>query len=433
MIGAAMLGRMFAGAKGRVFILVCLAFFISYIDRVNISVAAPLIQKEMSLSNTQLGVALSAFGLCYALFQIVNGFLGDYFGPRRMLAALSLLWSLGTMLTGFASGLVTLVAARTLVGLGEAGSIPTSTRAMSNWVSAQDRGFAAGFTHTAARLAAAATPPLILAMIPLVGWRGAFVTLGVLSLIWVAAWFFYFRDDPRDHDGVTPAELATLQPYGAGAAAADVPWRKLIPRILPVTMVFFCHAWTLWLYLTWLPTFFVGAYHIDIKNSALFTSGVFFAGMIGDTVGGLLTDAIYRRTGDLNKARRNAIIVGFVGSVAFMSASLFARDVVSVALCLAAALFFLEMTEGPVWATPMDIAPRYAGVAGGFISTAAGLAALFSPFAFGYITDLTGSYTPPFVVSLGFLALGVVLAFFVRADRGVEDGPRRVERAEVGA
>jgi sugar phosphate permease len=407
---------MFTGATGRVFMLLCLMYFIMYIDRVNISVAGPVIKEEMGLTNTQLGIALSAFGVCYAFLQIVNGYLGDRFGPRKVLSILGVLWSLGTLATAFCSGFYSLVASRLVVGLGEAGTIPTATRAMSNWVPRQRRGFAQGFTHTCARFAAAVTPPLIVVMIPFVGWRGAFAILGCISLVWALVWYLYFRDDPREHAGVTTQVLAELPLFVLAKERADVPWRNLIPRILPVTMVFFCHAWTLWLYLSWLPTFFVGEYHIDIKNSAMFTSGVFVAGMIGDTVGGLLTDWVYKRTGDINASRRNVVILGFVGSFAFMSLVFFIRDPFQIALCLAASLFFLEMTEGPVWAVPMDVAPRYAGVAGAFVSTAAGIAAVTSPAAFGYVTDLTGSYLPPFFMSLGFLALGVVLAFFMRPD-----------------
>lgn len=191
---------------------------------------------------------------------------------------------------------------------------------------------------------------------------------GVVSLLWVVVWAFYFRDDPREHPSITPAEIADCPPYRTGVSYQDVPWRPLVRRVMPATFVFFCHAWTLWLYLSWLPTFFVSNYGIDWKQSALFTSGVFLAGMIGDTVGGLLTDAIYKHTGNLNIARRNAIIIGFVGSLFFMSFVFITHDQTSIILCLGASLFFLEMTEGPVWAVPMDIAPRYAGIAGGFLS-----------------------------------------------------------------
>jgi sugar phosphate permease len=128
------LRRMFMGTPGRVYLLLCAMFFIEYIDRVNLSAAAPLIKAELGLSNTQLGFALAAFGYSYAAFQIVNGFLGDRFGPRFTLTLCGVLWAAGTVLTGFASGLTALVLARFVVGLGEAGTVPTGARVMTNWV-----------------------------------------------------------------------------------------------------------------------------------------------------------------------------------------------------------------------------------------------------------------------------------------------------------
>lgn len=157
---------LFRGATGRVFVLICVMYFIEYVDRVNLSIAAPLLKKELHLSNSGLGVALSAFGYCYATFQIVNGYLGDRIGPRRMLAMSGLLGATGTLATGLIGGLGSLVFARMCVGLGEAGTIPNATRAMTNWVPATRRGFAQGFTHSAARAAATATPPLMVAMTP---------------------------------------------------------------------------------------------------------------------------------------------------------------------------------------------------------------------------------------------------------------------------
>ena len=264
-----MKARMFSGTVGRVFMLLCAMYFIMYVDRVNLSVAAPLLKTELHLSNTQLGLALSAFGYCYASFQIIVGYAGDRFGPRRTLAISGLLWGAGTLLTGFTGGLAGLVLSRLLVGLGEAGTIPTATRAITSWVPRIKRGFAQGFTHSSARAAAALTPPLMVVLIPLLGWRGAFVALGVVSLAWVFAWYSYFRDNPRDHSSITEGELAELPPYHGHTAHTPVPWLALGRRILPVTLVFFAHTWTLWLYLSWLPSFFVGAYGIDLKSSAV--------------------------------------------------------------------------------------------------------------------------------------------------------------------
>jgi sugar phosphate permease len=411
------LRRMFKGAPGRVYLLLCVMFFIEYIDRVNLSAAAPRIKAELGLSNTQLGLALSAFGYCYAAFQIVNGYLGDRFGPRLTLTLCGVLWAAGTLLTGLASGLTALVLARLLVGLGEAGTVPTGARVMTNWVPKARRGFAQGFTHSSARLGTSIGLPLVAAMIPVFGWRGAFIALGTVSLAWVLAWAFYFRNDPKDHPGITKEDLAVLAPYKARTSGVAIPYRRLIYRILPVAFVFFCHAWTLWLYLTWLPTFFVETYQVDLKASALFTSGVFLAGVAGNTVGGLLTDALYKRTGGLNRSRRDAVIVGFAGSFLFLFPVLFVHDQLAVILTLGAAFFFLEMTVAPVWAVPIDVAPQFAGLAGGIMSTAAGLAATLSPAVFGIITDATGSYRMPFIFSIALMGAGIAVSFLMRPDR----------------
>ena len=412
------LSRVFTGTPGKVFILLSVMYFIMYVDRVNISVAAPAIKAEYKLSNTQLGLVLSAFGYSYALFQIVNGYLGDRLGPRRMLTILGSLWGLGTLLTGQGGGVAALSASRVVVGLGEAGTIPTATLAMSRWVPATRRGFAQGFTHSASRFAAGATPMIVVAMMPLVGWRGAFLILGGVSLVWTAVWWIWFRDTPARHPAITEDELAFLPEIVAGERTPP-PWRKLLPRITPVTVVFFCHAWVLWVFLSWLPTFLTSTYHIDLKRSAIYASAIFLSGMVGDTVGGLLTDALYRRTRDLNRARRDVVILGLGGSLCLLSLMLVTHDTLAVGACLAGALFLLEMAEGPIWSVPMDIAPAHAGTAGGFLATAAGVAAMISPAAFGALTDLTGSYKLPFLMSIGLLFLGVGMSFLMRPDRPV--------------
>jgi sugar phosphate permease len=414
------LTRMFKGAPGNVFLLLCLMYFVEYVDRVNLSVAAPEVKTEFHLSNTKLGLALSAFGYCYTAFQIIGGFAGDRFGPRVTLTFCGVLWATGTLLTGLVSGLGGLLLARLLVGMGEAGTFPTSARVIATWVPVARRGFAQGFTHSAARLAASVTPPIVVMLLPFVGWRGVFFVLGIVSLTWVAVWALYFRDDPRQHAGVVAEELAELPAYlPPREGVADIPWRSLLRRILPVTLVFFCHAWTLWLYLSWLPSFFADTYHLEHHSMALISSAVFFAGMIGDTVGGLLTDAIYRRTGDVVKSRRNTVILGFGGSLLCLVPVLFVHDLLYAAIALGAALFFLETSEAPIWAVPIDLAPNYASFASGIMSTAAGLAAIVSPAAFGMISDFTGSYRLGFLTSIALLACGIGLAFAMRPDRVV--------------
>lgn len=418
--------HMVGTATGRVLLMLCLMYFITYVDRVNLSTAAPVIQKEFGLSNTQLGLILSAFAYPYALFQIAGGFVGDRFGPRLTLGVCGLVWAIATMLTGLAGGLASLFIVRVLLGLGEGATFPTATRAMANWTAKGQRGYAQGVTHSFARLGNAITPPMVAALMAWITWRGSFVVLGLISAAWVLAWVLYFRNDPSTHRGVGADELAALPPYdtrGGKTGADAVPWRRLLPRMMPTTIVYFCYGWTLWLYLTWLPSFFVQAHGLNIKNSALFSFGVFFAGVIGDTVGGVISDRVFHKTGDLAKARRNVIIVSMIGSLIFLVPVLFVSNLVLIAVCLSAAFFFLELTIGPIWSVPMDIAPKHSGTASGIMNTGSAVAAIISPLAFGWITDVTGSFTLPFLVSIGLLLLGAILTFWMRPDRQLTDDP----------
>ena len=192
--------------------MLCVMYFITYVDRVNIGTAASEIQKELHLSNTQLGLVFSAFAYPYLLFQVIGGWVGDRFGPRKTLFWCGLIWAAATIATGFVTSLLTLFIARVALGFGEGATFPTATRAMQYWTPADKRGFAQGLTHAFARLGNAVTPPLIAVLMAWLTWRGSFVVLGLVSLLWGVVWALYFRNEPKDHPGITDAELASLPP-----------------------------------------------------------------------------------------------------------------------------------------------------------------------------------------------------------------------------
>jgi sugar phosphate permease len=326
------------------------------------------------------------------------------------------------LFTGLVGSLATMLVARVMLGLGEGATFPTATRAMSDWTPAGKRGFAQGITHSSARLGNALTPPLIAWLMAVVTWRGSFVLLGIVSLAWAAVWLWYFRDDPGKHRGITPAELEVLPRYALRKQKDPVPWSRLTRRMLPVTAVYFCYAWTLWLYLAWIPMFFLHSYNLDLKTSALFSGGVFFGGVVGDALGGIVSDSIFRKTNNLNRARRNLVVFGFLCSLAFMVPILFLHNVRLAALCLSVAFFFSEFTIGPMWAIPMDIAPRFSGSASGLMNTGSALAAIISPLVFGYVIDKTGNWELPFLGSIGLLLIGSVLAFLMKPGEGLAGG-----------
>lgn len=412
------------GAPAMVLGLLCAMYFITYLDRVNIATAATAIKLDFGLTNAQLGRVLGSFGLAYALFQIAGGWLGDKFGPRRTLFACAVVWSLATVSTGEVGGFVSLLAVRFILGLGEGATFPTATRAMSNWFGPEKRGFAQGVTHSFARAGNAVAPPVVAGLMVTLGWRSSFVILGFVSLIWAVVWLWYFRDDPRDHRRVVEADLADLPPYrsGTGPDAPPVPWARLLTRMLPTTVVYFCYAWTLWLYLTWLPSLFQQGYGLNLKDTAFFSFGVLLAGVIGNSAGGALSDWLFRRTENYLVARRNLIVLSLLGSLLFLLPVLLFTDLVLIAVCLSGAFFCLELTIGPIWSVPMDVAPRFSGTASGIMNTGSAVAGFASPIIFGWLVDVTGNWHVPFAGSIALLLLGAILAFRMHPERRLAEG-----------
>lgn len=401
-----------------VLVLICLMYLLTYLDRVNVSTASSVFEGELHLSKTQVGFVFSAFAYPYLFFQIIGGYLGDRFGPRRVLTICSLIWAGATILTGLAAGFSGLVAARLLLGFGEGATFPAATSAMSAWTKPADRGWAQGITHASARIGNALTPPVIVALMAWIGWRGSFVVTGLVSLLWVAAWWAYYRDDPARHPGVSSGELAGLPRFIDPPARRrhPVPWGPLFRRMLPVTFVYFCYGWTLWLFLGWLPQYIRNQHHLDLRNSAFFAMGIFLAGVAGDLLGGWLSDRIYRRTRNLRYARRNLVVAFFLCSFACMVPLFVTASLPLLTLSLSGAFFFAEMSVGPMWSIPMDIAPHFSGSASGIMNSGSALAAILSPVVFGYIIDRTGNWSLPFLGSMGLFLAGAVAAFWMKPE-----------------
>jgi MFS family permease len=407
-------------APGIVLGLLCAMYFILYVDRVNIATVAPLLKTDLKLSNTQLGLVFSAFAIPYALFQLIGGWVGDRWGARFTLTACCAIVAAATVLTSVANGFASLFAIRFALGLGEGAAFPTATRAMTNWTPESRWGSAQGITHSFARIGNALTPPMIAGLLVWVSWRESFVIVGLASLLWLCVWVWFFRNDPREHPSITTADLAALPPRKS-SERRRVPWLRLTRRMLPATVVDFCYGWTLWLFLSWIPAFFFENYHLNLQVSAIFSAGVLFAGVVGDTAGGLVTDLLLRKTGSLLVARRSVIVAGLLGAFAFLIPVMLIHDLTVAAACLSLAFFFAELTVGPLWSVPMDIAPHYAGSASGMMNFGFGVAGLISPSSFGYLVDRTGSWVFPFIGSIVLLLIGAVFASRLRPDLSFDE------------
>jgi MFS family permease len=402
--------------RGNVLVLLCALYAILYFDRVNIATAGPNgLSSDLHLSAFQFGLAASAFALPYGLLQAFGGLAGDRFGARRTLVVVAAVCGVFTILTGLAGGLLSLLVVRFFLGLAEGTAFPTATHAMAEWLPVDRRGFGQGIVHAASRLSNALAPVIVAGLIsvPGVGWRGSFVVAGLAGLGWSVIWWVYFRDRPVQHHSVRPIELRELE--GAGRASRSVrptPWRGLIRRIAPVTLTDFCYGWMLWVYLTWMPTFFNHQFGLGLGKSAVFTSITLIGGVVGDYYGGVLCDRILRRTGNLNRSRKTGLLIGFSGSALCVAPVLWVHSLIGVTACLAAAFFFLELCNSPLWSIPMDIAPQHSGAASGMMNTGFGIAGVIAAPTFGFIADRSG-YAVALAVSGILLVVGLFTVRFI--------------------
>lgn len=402
-------------------------YFIMYLDRVNISIAAKDIMKDLSLSKLQLGLAFSAFSWPYLFGQLAGGWLANKFGARVTLALCGVVVAIATIATGLTVGLLSLFAVRLLLGIGEGPSFSAATQAMRHWYSEKRYGFIQGITHSAARLGGAVAPPIVAWIIVMGGWKISFVACGIMSLIWAVIWWWFFVDDPREHPRITEAEVADLHPPSKKVRGTRTPWLPLMKRIAPVTAVDFCYGWMLWVYISWIPLYFMTRHHLNLKDSALLSGLAFFAGVVGDTIGGTFSDWILVKTGNKRLARNVFIAIAILLAGGFLYATMLTRNITLVAIFLGASFFCLELIVGTIWAVPMDITREYAGIAGGLMNFGFGTAGIISPIVFGWIIDRTGNWDIPFMISVCICIMGAILTVFMRPDRPFVPPPEVLE------
>ena len=218
-------------ARYRVIVFPIALANIQYIDRVCISQAAPSISKDLDLSAKQMGYVFSAFTFAYALFEIPTGWLGDKIGARRVLMRVVLWWSCFTAATGLAWNYSTMIVTRFLFGAGEAGCFPNLTKAFSAWLPTRDRTRAQALMWMGARWGGASAPLLVVAVMAFVSWRMAFFIFAALGVVWALVFYWWYRDNPREHPSVNAAELELLKENEANLHGhGNVPWRKLATR-----------------------------------------------------------------------------------------------------------------------------------------------------------------------------------------------------------
>jgi MFS transporter, ACS family, glucarate transporter len=394
----------------------CVLSVITYIDRVCIASSAPAIRADLRLDSVQMGWVFSAFTFAYAVFEIPTGWMADVFGPRRTLMRIVLWWSAFTAASGLAWNFTSLLIARFLFGAGEAGAYPSISRSFSRWFPVTERGAAHGAVFMSSRLGAAATPPLVILIISAAGWRVSFWIFGSLGVAWSVLWWRWFRDDPAAHPSVGPDERAFIASGTPSTDTANVHWRDLLDRnLLCICLMYFCIAYGLYFYLTWLPTYFKEARGFSSQQAAWLASAVLFTGAVASIAGGWLTDRLTKRYG--LKVGRSIAVVALPLSGALIIAATLSPSPLLAAVLIAFAFFWAELCLSPSWAMCHDIGGEAAGTVTGAMNTLGNLGGSLSPLVFGYSVQLWNSWSTPLVIMACIYGVGGMLTLRVDPRR----------------
>jgi sugar phosphate permease len=406
-----------------VLVMVVMVYFITYLDRVLLSNALPVIQKEFGFSLASMGLILGCYQWAYALFQIPGGWFGDRAGPRIALASVVIWWSVFTFITGFSMSVTMMMICLFLIGMGEAGAFPISNRALSRWMLPAERGFAQGATHAGSRLASAATPMIVAALIASYSWHVPFYLFAAIGVIWAVAWFSFYRDAPREHHGVNAAEREKIEAaLGTPKPRQPIPWRMILGsrQMWVLAAMYFCYGYAINMFLAWYPKYLDGARGYTLAEMGFFASLPLAAGVVGDIMGGVISDYIIHKTGRIKFARSSVSIFGFLLAAVCVPLAVLEPDRYLSAALFAGAVFGLELVVGNAWAVTLDIGGSFAGSCSAVMNTFGNIGGAIVATATGFIVNAYG-WNAAFYAVAALAVLGAIL--FTQIDAGRKLAP----------
>jgi ACS family glucarate transporter-like MFS transporter len=390
---------------------------VTYIDRVCISQAMPLIKVDLNLSDVEKGLVFSAFGWAYALFEIPGGFLGDWMGPRKVLMRIVIWWSFFTAATGWAWNFASMAVTRFLFGAGEAGCFPNVTKAFTTWLPHSERVRAQGIMWLSARWGGAFTPLLVVQVLHWVNWRHAFEIFGAIGIVWAVFFYRWYRDNPRDKPGLNDAERRLLQGSDELAAGhAHVPWAKFIAsrQVWMLCMQYFCLSYGWYFYITWLPTYLKEARGVTLAAGAALSILPLFLGGLGSLFCGLISAPLTRLIGSTAKTRRLMAYIGFTGASGLLVLSSQLRDPLWAMVAMGFASFSNDLVMPGAWGACMDVGGRYAGTLSGAMNCMGNIGGAISPMVIGFILSQThNNWGLTFYVSAAVYFVGIFFWMFL--------------------
>jgi len=397
-------------------VLLVLTGVINYLDRATLAVANEYIRADLGLSLGQMGLLLSAFSWSYALCQLPVGALVDKIGPRWLLGAGLVIWSVAQAAGGLAASFGWFVVARIVLGIGEAPQFPAAARVVSNWFPLRARGTPTGVYNSASPLGVALAPLILTPLILATSWHWAFFMTGALGLVAALIWVSLYRDPVRAQ--MSEAERAYLdegQAVGPAPATSFASWRALFRYRATWGMLlgFFGSVYLNWVYLTWLPGYLRTQRHMELAQAGFAASVPFLCGFAGALVAGWASDRVTRNATSPVASRRRAVVVSMLGMVAFtIPAALVESNTVAVA-CISIVIFLANASSACSWSLVTAVAPRSRIASLGALQNFGGfLGGALAPILTGYIAQ-AWSFVPALLTGAAIAFLSAMAYHFL--------------------
>jgi sugar phosphate permease len=387
-------------------ILILVGAVINYLDRSNLSVANTTIAKEFGLSPLEMGVLLSAFLWPYALANLPAGWLVDRFGPKKMFAWASGLWSAVTIATAFTNTYSLFYAMRVLLGVSESPFFPSAVKAIDNWFSKKDRGTPLAIVNTGSQIANGIAPPLLTALMLAFSWKVMFVIVGVAGLVVMVVWLFTYRDPKKNEVMIeveTPIEIQETGP--------KVRWRDLFKYKSTWYMIIgnFGLVYTMWTFLTWLPGYLETERGLSLLKTGWVASIPFLVGIIGVPLGGIISDYFIRKGYQPIKARKIPLVGGAILAAIAVIPIPYVSDINTCVFLLSLAYFASSVPTGVIWTLATDVAPKNMVASLGSIQNFGGfIGAALAPIVTGAIVQSTGSFEYVFLIGSALLVVSAI-------------------------
>ena len=395
-------------------VLVTAAIALNYMDRSTLAIGNLKIRAEFGLNATQIGALGSAWALTYGLAQLPSGYLLDRIGPKYLVGASMVIWSLFQAAGGLAGTYTQLMLARIGLGATEAPCFPSATRSVSDWFATKDRGAPSGLYTSGAYIGPTLAPPILTAVMLAYDWRVMFVVMGVAGVVAAGLWFMVYRD-PRKQV-LEPRDAAYLRANREAQHAVSVrQWTALFRfRAMWVLMLgAFCTGYITWMYQTWLPAYLEMQQHISIAKTGLLASVPLLAAFFGALVGGYVSDRLVKGGMDLIASRRLPLVLGLLGSAVFTGLAALATSAGGAIACITVSMFFMQFGITCKWILVTAVTPQaYCGSAASNQNFAGFLGGTLSPILTGFIVDVTGSFVVALAIGSVMTLIGAALFQF---------------------